>query len=92
MFKIFNGARETPGVKWFKSKKENIYKIWNYLFNRKVVKENWILRKIWNINLENFLKEKRRRFMWLSSAIMLIWNAKKLGLNKYMTKWKENKF
>ena len=39
MFKIFNGGRETPGVKWFKSKKENIYKIWNYLFNRKVVKE-----------------------------------------------------
>ena len=23
--------------------------------------------------------------MWLSSAIMLIWNAKKLGLDKYMT-------
>ena len=33
-----------------------------------------------------FHKKKRgERFMWLSSAIMLIWNAKKLGLDKYMT-------
>ena len=86
MFKIFNGARETPGVKWFKSKKENIYKIWNYLFNRKVVKENWILRKNLEYKIVEFHKKKRgERFMWLSSAIMLIWNAKKLGLDKYMT-------
>ena len=86
MFKIFNGGRETPGVKWFKSKKENIYKIWNYLFNRKVVKENWMLRKNLEYKLGEFHKKKRgERFMWLSSAIMLIWNAKKLGLDKYMT-------
>ena len=41
-----------------KAKKENIYKIWNYLFNRKVVKENWILRKNLEYKLENFIKRK----------------------------------
>ena len=45
MFKIFNGARETPGIKWFKTKKENIYKIWYYLFKRKLVMDNWIFGK-----------------------------------------------
>ena len=86
MFKIFNGKRETQGVKWFKTKKENIYKIWNYLFNRKVVKENWVLRKNLEYKLGEFHKKKRgERFMWLSSAIQLVWNVKKLGLDKYMT-------
>ncbi len=85
MFKIFNGARETPGIKWFKTKKENIYKIWYYLFKRKVVMENWILRKNLEYKLIEFHKKKRgERFMWLSSAIQLVLNADKLGLNKVM--------
>ncbi len=85
MFKIFNGARETPGIKWFKTKKENIYKIWHYLFKRKVVMENWILRKNLEYKLIEFHKKKRgERFMWLSSAIQLVLNADKLGLNKFM--------
>ena len=33
-----------------------------------------------------FHKKKRgERFMWLSSAIQLVWNVRKLGLDKYMT-------
>lgn len=85
MFKIFNGGRETKGVKWFKTKKENVYKIWNYLFNRKVVKENWMLRKALEYKLVEFHSKKRgERFMWLASAVQLVWHAKKLGLDVYM--------
>ena len=50
-----------------------------------------MLRKNLEYKLGEFHKKKRgERFMWLSSAIMLIWNAKKLGLDKYMTE-KEGK-
>lgn len=91
MFKIFNGARETNGKKWFKTKKENVYRIWDYLFHRKVVKENWMLRKALEYKLDEFHAKKRsERFMWLASAIQLVLHAVNLGLDVYMTEIEGN--
>jgi hypothetical protein len=92
MFKIFNGCRETPGIKWFKTKKENVYKIWYYLFNRKVVLENWMLCRTLEYKLGEFHKKRGERFMWLSSAIQIVLNAKKLGFDTYMTEQQGRQF
>ena len=47
MFKIFNGKRE-DGIKRYR-RKENIYMIWEYLFNLKKIKEKDILKILCNI-------------------------------------------
>ena len=43
MFKIFNKGEEGKMRRY--GRKENIYMIWEYLFERKNIKENSILRK-----------------------------------------------
>ena len=68
MFKIFNGKRE-DGIKRYR-RKENIYMIWEYLFERKNIKENSILRKCLEYRLEEFHKKNRsERFIFLTAAI-----------------------
>ena len=68
MFKIFNGKREGQ-VKRYR-RKENIYMIWEYLFERKNIKENSILRKCLEYRLKEFHKKNRsERFIFLTAAI-----------------------
>ena len=68
MFKIFNGKKEGQ-VKRYR-RKENIYMIWEYLFERKNVKENSILRKCLEYRLNEFHKKNRsERFIFLTAAI-----------------------
>ena len=68
MFKIFNGKREGQ-VKRYR-RKENIYMIWEYLFKRKNIKENSILRKCLEYRLKEFHKKNRsERFIFLTAAI-----------------------
>ena len=58
MFKIFNGGRETPGVKWFKSKKKIFIKF-GIIYLIKSLKKMDITENL-EYKLENFIKEKRR--------------------------------
>ena len=68
MFKIFNGKKEGQ-VKRYR-RKENIYMIWEYLFTRKNIRENTILRKCLEYRLNEFHKKNRsERFIFLTSAI-----------------------
>ena len=68
MFKIFVG--EINGsVRRFK-RKENIYMIWEFLFDRKNVKENPFMKKCLEYKLQEFHKKKRsERFIFLTAAI-----------------------
>mgnify|MGYP004180697585 CR=1 FL=1 len=68
MFKIFNGKREGKVRRY--RRKENIYMIWEYLFTRKNIKENTILRKCLEYRLNEFHKKNRsERFIFLTAAI-----------------------
>ena len=49
--------------------KKNIYMIWEYLFKRKYIRENTILRKCLEYRLNEFLKNRSERFIFLTSAI-----------------------
>ena len=68
MFKIFNGKKEGKVRRY--RRKENIYMIWEYLFQRKNIKENTILRKCLEYRLNEFHKKNRsERFIFLTAAI-----------------------
>tara|TARA_B100001142_G_scaffold273345_1_gene280809 strand:- start:7463 stop:9520 length:2058 start_codon:yes stop_codon:yes gene_type:complete len=68
MFKIFN--RGAVGDKTRFRRKENIYMIWEYLFNLKKIKESPILKKCLEYKLEDFYKKNRKeRFIFLSASI-----------------------
>ncbi len=68
MFKIFN--RGAVGDKARFRRKENIYMIWEYLFNLKKIKESPILKKCLEYRLEDFYnKNRKERFIFLSSSI-----------------------
>ena len=68
MFKIFNGKKEGKVRRY--RRKENIYMIWEYLFTRKNIKENTILRKCLEYRLKEFHKKTRsERFIFLTAAI-----------------------
>ena len=68
MFKIFN--RGASGNKTRFRRKENIYMIWEYLFNLKKIKESPILKKCLEYRLEDFYnKNRKERFIFLSASI-----------------------
>ena len=68
MFKIFN--RGAVGDKTRFRRKENIYMIWEYLFNLKKIKESPILKKCLEYRLEDFYnKNRKERFIFLSASI-----------------------
>ena len=68
MLKIFYKGEESDIVRY--RRKENIYMIWEYLFDRKNIKNNEVLRKVLEYKLKEFYKKNRsERFIFLSSAI-----------------------
>jgi len=68
MFKIFNKGEEGDVVRY--RRKENIYMIWKYLFDRKNIKNNPVLRKCLEYRFEEFKKKNRHeRYIFLSASI-----------------------
>ena len=68
LFKIFMGGH-SGSVKRFK-RKENIYMIWEFLFNRKNIQEDPSLKKCLEYRLKEFHnKSKRERFIFLTAAV-----------------------
>ena len=68
MFKIFDGKKKGEKVRF--RRKENIYIIWEYLFSRKKIKENSILKKCLEYRLTEFYKINRKeRFIFLTASI-----------------------
>ena len=68
MFKIFYKGEEGDIVRY--RRKENIYMIWEYLFDRKNIKNNEVLRKCLEYRFEEFKKKNRNeRFIFLSASI-----------------------
>ena len=71
MFKIFNGKKKGDKVRF--RRKDNIYMIWEYLFNNKLVKKNKYINKVLNYKLVEFYKLNRgERFMFLVNSIDLV--------------------
>jgi hypothetical protein len=68
MLKIFYKGEEGNIVRY--RRKENIYMIWEYLFDRKNIKNNEVLRKCLEYRFEEFKKKNRsERFIFLSASI-----------------------
>ena len=67
MLKIFNKGEEGDVVRY--RRKENIYMIWEYLFDRKNIKNNEVLRKCLEYRFEEFKKKRNERFIFLSASI-----------------------
>jgi len=67
MLKIFNKGEEGDIVRY--RRKENIYMIWEYLFDRKNIKNNEVLRKCLEYRFEEFKKKRSERFIFLSASI-----------------------
>ena len=67
MLKIFNKGEEGDVVRY--RRKENIYMIWEYLFDRKNIKNNEVLRKCLEYRFEEFKKKRKERFIFLSASI-----------------------
>ena len=63
MFKILKGGN-TDGVVRFR-RRENIYRIWEFLFDLEIVKKNKNLRKVLDLKLKEFFKKDRKeRFIF----------------------------
>ena len=70
MFKILKGEK-TDGVVRFR-RRENIYMIWEYLFDLEIVKKNEKLRKVLDLKLKEFFKKDRKeRFIFLYASVDL---------------------
>ena len=68
MFKIFDGKNK--GEKTRFRRKENIYMIWEFLFNRKEIRGNALFRKCLEYRLTEFFKINRKeRFIFLTASI-----------------------
>ena len=59
MLKIFNKGEEGDIVRY--RRKENIYMIWEYLFDRKNIKNDPVLRKCLEYRFEEFKKKRHER-------------------------------
>ena len=71
MFKIFNGNKKGRVMRF--RRKENIYMIWEYLFNRENVKGNGRYKELLEYKLREFYKLNRgERFMFLANSIDLV--------------------
>ena len=70
MFKILNGGN-SDGKKRFR-RSENIYRIWEYLFDLEIVKKNEKLKKVLDWKLKEFFKKDRKeRFIFLYASVDL---------------------
>ena len=67
MLKIFNKGEEGDIVRY--RRKENIYMIWEYLFDRKNIKNDPVLRKCLEYRFEEFKKKRHERLIFLSASI-----------------------
>ena len=68
MFKIFKGEKKGDVVRY--RRKDNIYMVWEYLFDTEVVKANSVYKKVMDYKLNEFFKLGRgERFMFLCSCI-----------------------
>ncbi len=67
MLKIFNKGEEGDIVRY--RRKENIYMIWEYLFDRKNIKNDPVLRKCLEYRFEEFKKKRHERFIFLSASV-----------------------
>jgi len=68
MFKIFKGEKKGDTVRY--RRKDNIYMVWEYLFDTEVVKANSVYKKVMDYKLNEFFKLGRgERFMFLCSCI-----------------------
>jgi hypothetical protein len=68
MFKIFKGEKKGDTVRY--RRKDNIYMVWEYLFDTNVVKANSVYKKVMDYKLNEFFKLGRgERFMFLCSCI-----------------------
>ena len=85
MFKMFYNEEKSDKIV-FRRRKDNIYMIWNYLFNLEKVKNNKNIEKVleWKLN-EFFVKERKERFLFLSSCIdiCMFYNEKWENLKEY---------
>lgn len=85
MFKIFYNDEKSNKV-IFRRRKDNIYMIWNYLFHLEKVKKNKNIEKVleWKLN-EFFRKERKERFLFLSSCIdiCMFYNEKWENVKEY---------
>ena len=84
MFKIFDGNKKGDVVRF--RRKDNIYMIWEYLFNNELVKKNKYINKVLNYKLVEFYKLGRGRFMFLENSIDLVMkysNSNEECENKY---------
>lgn len=85
MFKMFYNEEKSDKV-IFRRRKDNIYLIWNYLFHLEKVKSNKNIEKVleWKLN-EFFVKERKERFLFLSSCIdiCMFYNEKWENLKEY---------
>lgn len=70
MFRILNGGK-SDGKKRFR-RSENIYMIWEYLFDLEKVKKDEKLKKVLEYKLKEFFKKDRKeRFIFLYSCVDL---------------------
>ena len=85
MFKMFYNEEKSEKIV-FRRRKDNIYMIWSYLFNLEKVKNNKNIEKVleWKLN-EFFVKERKERFLFLSSCIdiCMFYNEKWENLKEY---------
>ena len=85
MFKMFYNEEKSDKIV-FRRRKDNIYIIWNYLFNLEKVKNNKNIEKVLELKLnEFFVKERKERFLFLSSCIdiCMFYNEKWENLKEY---------
>ena len=99
MFKILNGGK-SDGKKRFR-RSENIYMIWEYLFDLEIVKKNEKLKKVLDWKLKDFFKKDRKeRFIFLYASVDLCmyyggewddsWEGKyEMDLNDYKEMYKD---
>lgn len=85
MFKMFYNEEKSDKIV-FRRRKDNIYMIWNYLFHLEKVKKNKNIEKVleWKLN-EFFVKERKERFLFLSSCIdiCMFYNEKWENVKEY---------
>ena len=87
MFKIFMGKRD-GNVRRFR-RKENIYMIWEFLFSRKNIMSDPMLKKCLEYRLGEFHKKSRgERFIFLTASIdIALFQTAEFDFNMNLKKW-----
>lgn len=87
MFKIFMGKKD-GNVRRFR-RKENIYMIWEFLFSRKNIMSDPLLKKCLEYRLGEFHKKSRgERFIFLTASIdIALFQTAEFDFNMNLEKW-----